>query len=102
MSSQVRFVGSFRLKPRLGKIVKAIITRDLNALVEPQHGQEIKVQRPLNVEFDLISLSSHYCDEAAHGFFEKYKGNFQEFCFYVYPIGDPDFQIEYNEKVPKS
>lgn len=99
MSSQVRFVGSFRFKPRLGKIVKAIITRDLNALIEPQHGQEIKLKRPLNVEFDLISVISHFSDEAAHGFFEKYKDNFQEFCFYVYPIGDPDFQIQYNENI---
>jgi hypothetical protein len=99
MSSQARFVGSFRFKPRLGKIVKAIITRDLNALIEPQHGQEIICQSSLNVEFDLISVSSHYCDEAAHGFFEKYKDNFQDFCFYVYLIGDPDFQIQYNEKI---
>ncbi len=102
MSSQARFVGSFRFKPRLGTIVKAIIIRDLNALIEPQHGQELKRQRSLGVEFDLISVSSHYCDEAAHGFFEKYKNNFHEFCFYVYPIGDPDFQIEYNEKIPNS
>lgn len=39
MSSQVRFVGSFRFKPRLGKIIKAVITHDLNTLIEPQHGQ---------------------------------------------------------------
>ncbi|MGB8218664.1 MAG: hypothetical protein WCE94_15305 [Candidatus Methanoperedens sp.] len=99
MSSQVRFVGSFRFKPRLGEIVKAVITRDLNALIEPQNGQELKLQRSLAVEFDLISVSSHYCDESACGFFEKYKDNFQEFCFYVYLIGDPDFQIQYNEKI---
>ncbi len=39
MSSQVRFVGSFRFKSRLGEFVKAIIIRDLNVLIEPQHGQ---------------------------------------------------------------
>ena len=102
MSNQMRFVGSFRFKSRLGEFIKAVIIRDLNALIEPQHGQELKRQRPLAVEFDLISMSSHYCDEDALGFFEKYKDNFREFCFYVYPIGDQDFQIEYNEKVPGS
>jgi hypothetical protein len=100
MSNQTRFVGSFRFKPRLGTFVKAVMIRDLNALIEPQHDQELKLlQRSLSVEFDLISVISHFCDEAALGFFEKYKDNFQEFCFYVYLIGDPDFQIQYNEKI---